>query len=48
MQLWQFRNKHTQERRGVQNEMCWVVFGVEACQEIPALKRKKETEYQNE
>ena len=35
MKLWQLRNKHTQERSCIQDEVGWIIFCVEACQEIP-------------
>lgn len=44
VKLREFWDKHTQERSCVQDEVCWVVLCVEACQEIP-VGRERKNEY---
>jgi len=36
MQLWQLGDKHGQERGCVEDEVCWIILGVETHQEVPA------------
>lgn len=39
MQLWQLGDKNSQERGGVEDEVCWIVLCVETGQEVQNYRR---------